>query len=545
MSNQDTPMELPDYIPTLEKVNVEPPEPVDTPPIPQKPLDEENKKSETIDVKYTLGNYKKLAKAAKFRIEGVDRPLYGSAQFSYNPYKSRVVGDTSRIPLAVPSISMAGLASSVGAIESLNFENDPSARAWAEAMDEAYAHNTVQDAFITAMNREGSDWKQIPKNGEQLLVGALARRPSTQNSELKDSEALMYALSALKLGAPFQAPMWHSGFWVSFRPASEEAWVNFNELLTSDKIRIGRSASGLAFSNVNAIFIKRSLEFALEHVIDHNIRTDANFKRRDILKKLLTPDISIFLWGFLVANNPSGYPITRGCSATIGNCTKFIQETINLRILQVTDDSCFEQRHRIHMSKNYPGGVTEKEVDEYQNTVNLLQEKEVILLKEEDNEIRVVLKIPNAESYILSGTRWFDGIVEMVNSILSKDTTDNQREKIYQQYAKSSIMREYSHWIKEIRMNTNSMIETSTIENILKETTPHEVLRETLYSKISDYIEATTLSVIAIPNYACPSCGKAQKEELEKDRFTDCIPLDLAQAFFNLAQLRVVEIIRR
>ena len=497
------------------------------------------------DAAFTLGNYKNLAKATAFNIEGEERHLYGRANYSYTPYKPRKEEEATRIPLAIPSMSMAGLASSVEAILSLNYEKDAQARDWAALMDQANGLNPVQDAFIKGMNREGSDWKQIPKFGDKMLVGALARRPGVENSELKDSQALLYALSALGLGAPFQAPMWHSGFWVSFRPASEEAWVNFNERLTADKIRIGRNASGLAFSNVNAIFTERSLEFALEHVIDHNIRLEAGSTRRDLFKKLRAPDIPIFLWAFLVANYPSGYPISRGCSAVVGNCTNVIHDTINLRILQVTDDSCFEEKHRSHMAKNYPGGVTEKEVEEYQSSLLALQAREFTILQEGEMEARVTLKVPSAEEYMTSGRRWFDGIVEMVNSILAKDTTDNQREKVYQQYAKSGVLREYSHWIDQLHMNSNRMTDVATLENVLKEITPHGQLRDTLYKKIADFIESSTLSVIAVPNYACPSCGKLQAEHKEGDRFTDCIPLDVSQAFFNLALLRVVEITRR
>lgn len=502
-------------------------------------------KDELKDVPFTLGSYKNLARVTRFKIEGEERPLFGRAMFPYNPYKPRPETPGSRIPIAIPTMSVAGLTSVVDAIQKMDFNTDAGAREWAEQTDNANVLNPVQDAFIPAMNRPGSTWEQIPRHGEKMLVGALARQEKHENAELKDSSALLYALSALNLGAPFQAPMWHSGFWVSFRPASEEAWVNFNELLVSDKIRIGRNASGLAFSNVNAFFTERALEFALAHVLDHNIRMNANTTRRDLLNTLRAPDIPLFLWGFLVANNPSGYPISRGCSAAVGSCTKVIHDIINLRILQVTDTSCFEEKHRAHMSKNYLGGVTEKEVQEYQSSMLVIQDREFTIMEEGATTIKVTLKVPSAEEYLSSGRRWFNSIVEMVNNILAKDATDNQREKVYQSYAKAGLLREYSHWIKDIQINSNKIVDLSSLENVLKEVTPHSKLRETLYKKISEFIEATTVSVIAVPNYACPACGQIQKEEVKDSRFTDCIPLDVAQAFFNLALLRVAEIIRR
>lgn len=502
-------------------------------------------KKENSDPAYTLGNYKNLTRIAKFKFGEEELPLYGRATYTFNPYREKNSGDNEKISLAIPTTSMVVLNSAAEAITSLNFDKDAGARAWAAQIDKANELNPVQDAFIKAMNRENSDWKQIPKSGDKMLVGALSRREDVHNVELKDNQALLYALSALNLGAPFQAPMWHSGFWVSFRPASEEAWVNFNELLISDKIRIGRAPSGLAFSNVNAIFTERAMNFALDHVLEHNIRVEKNTNRRDLFKKLKAGDIPIFLWAFLVANNPSGYPISRGCSAEIGSCTKVIEDVINLRILQVTDDSCFEQKHRNHMAKNYAGGVSEKDIEDYQSSLLAIQEEEYCVLEEKNSKITITLKHPSVEEYLSSGRRWFDGIVEMVNSILAKDTTDNKREEVYQKYTKAGVLREYSHWIKELSINGNSISDLTSLENVLKEISPHGKLRDLVYKKISAYVEKTTLSVIAVPNYACPSCGEIQREEKKDDKFTDCIPLDVAQAFFNLALLRVVEITRR
>ena len=507
-----------------------------------KPVEKEVNSGEA---EFTLGNYKNLRRAVAFNIEGIERPLFGRGIFDFNPYKARNPIDEARIPLSVPTTGLAGIASSVEALNSLDFRKDAASRQWAGLMDEANALNTVEDAFFRAMNREGSNWEQIPRFGDRPLVGALAKQPAAENKELEGSQALLYALSALNLGAPFQAPMWHSGFWVSFRPASEDAWVNFNERLTADKIRIGRNASGLAFSNVNAIFTERALEFALEHLLDHNIRMEAGTSRRDIFKKLKAPDIPIFLWGFLVANYPSGYPINRACSAAIGSCTNIISDTINLRILQVTDTNTLDERQKAHMSKNYPNGVTEKEVEEYQSSLLCLQEREMSVIEEEKLTVKLTVKVPSAEEYILSGRRWFDGIVDMVNSILSKDVTDRRREEVYQSYAKASNLREYSHWIKEIHLNTNVVKDLISLENLLAELTPHGTIRENYYKRIEDYRENVTMSVIAIPNYKCPSCHGIQHEEKDNTRFVDCIPLDVTQAFFNLALLRILEINNR
>lgn len=494
---------------------------------------------------YTLGDYKNLAHATRFRIDGVERPLYGRAKFDFNPYKQRSDLDKTRTPFAVPSLGFAGVAHGTEAIQRLNFRSDAQARTWAETVDSSTALNCVNDAFMAAMNRQGSKWEQVPEHGGSKLVAAMATQPNHENKELKDSAALVYAMAALNLGTPVQSPMWHSGFWVSFRPASEDAWINFNDRISSDKIRIGRNSSGLSFSNINAIFTERALEFALDHMLDHNIRMEAGTSRRDIFKKLRSGDIPAFLWAFLMANYPSGYPISRACSAAIGNCTEVLHETLNLRILQVTDTSVLDEKQRNHMAKKYSNAVTEQEVEEYQSSLSTIQPREITILENSNLTLRATVVMPTAEDYILSGHRWFDGIVKMVDEILAKNATDRQREQTYQNYAKASVMREYSHWIKEIHLNSNVVKDLESLENLLTELTPHGDVRKKFYKTISDYIESSVMSVVGIPNYACPACGESQKTEKEGDRFVDCIPLDVAEAFFNLALLRMLEISSR
>ena len=533
MASEASPAEPPAEVP----VAAVPEAPTTPPPVPTAPTVNEPT--------YTLGQYKRLDRATRFNIDGLDRPLFGKAVFGYTPYKKRDEDTNGRTPISMPSLGFAGIAHANEAIQRLNFRDDAQAREWAGTIDQSNSLNPVNDAFIGAMNREGSEWQQVPMYGEKPLVAAMASQPAHQNKELKDSQAIMYAMGALGLGSPAQAPMWHSGFWVSFRPASEDAWVNFNDRITADKIRIGRNSSGLSFSNINAIYTERALELALEHMLDHNIRMEATTSRRDIFKKLKTGDIPSFLWAFLMANNPNGYPITRACSAAIGNCTEVIKETLNLRILQVTDISVLEERHRAHMAKNKTNGVTEKEVDDYQATLLPIQPREITVLDSEKLTLRAVLAMPSAEDYILSGHRWFDGIVDMVNGIISKEATGQQREQTYQSYAKASIMREYSHWVKEIHLDSNVVKDLATLEKLLTDLTPHSTLRKKFYERISEYIESSSMSVVAIPNYACEKCGEVQYETKEGSRFIDCIPLDVAEAFFNLALLRMLEITNR
>lgn len=492
-----------------------------------------------------LGSYKKLRRATEFTIDGQVRQPFGKAIYTINPYVTRTDNQTGRIPISIPTMGYFGAAASSEAIKTLDFRRDETARQWARNVDDGIGLVYPQDGLFQALYRDGSNWEQRPTHNGQQLSMAVAKAPPAENTVLKESDALLYALNYLDLGVPTQVPLWNSGIWVSFRPATEEAWVNFNERLQSDKILFGRTSSGLIFSNINALFQKRALEFAFDHLMTHNVKFEGGKDRSALLSLIREPDINHLLWGFLNACHPSGYPINRGCTGNIGVCKEEISDTIMLQYLQVTDSNALTDAHRDHMCRRAQNSVTEAEVLHYQKTLPTCQDRVVEVLKNDRINFSVKLSIPTIQETIDAGTRWIDGIITMVDSILDKDATDKQREKTYNTHARSSTLREYSHFIKEVLLNSNTVEHQSSIEMLLTEISPRGDLRQGLYEKISDFIEKSVVSVVAVPNYECPSCNKLQREAGEDDPFVDCIPLDVCQAFFNLALLRYVEINNR
>lgn len=491
-----------------------------------------------------FGNYKKLSRATKLKIGDVERPVFGAAKWTFSPYKTREDNPTGRIPIGFPSLGHVGVALNTERIKALDFRRDASAHRWATNVDNGIGLVCQDDGLFQALNREGGSWTQTPEhNGQRLTIG-LARAKNHQNATLKESDALMYALNHLGLGVPAQVPLWNSGFWVSFRPCSEEAWVNFNDRLTMDKIIFGRNSSGLIFSNINALFKKRALEFAMEHLLTHNINFGADGSRDDILSLLKEPDVNHFLWGFLTACHPNGYPINRGCSANIGTCKEEISDLIFLQWLQLTDFDNLTVDQKNHMAKRQQGSVTIAEIKAYQNSLRAAQEREVVVLENSEIKLSLRLGVPTAKETIDAGDKWISGIISMVDAVLAKDATDQEREKTYNAHGRSTVMREYAHYVKSVMLNTNAVEDQNSLDMLLSEISPRADLRKAYFSEISKYIENSVVSVIGIPNYACPSCEKIQHES-DNPLLTDTIPLDVCQTFFNLALLRFYEIVNR
>lgn len=492
------------------------------------------------------GDYRRFRMAARMKLDGVDRHLFGQAAFYKDPVRGRDKEDK-RPEIDFPSTSMAKLSAVSEDLLAINFERDSKALGWAECLDSGASLGTANDAYISAMAAENANFTQVPEyNGKKLVMGVTKMRRA-EGQELTSNNAVMYAMGALGLGLPVSTPLWSSGWWVTFRPAGDDEWVAFNNRLSSLTALSARRVSGLIMSNINAVFLEAALDFAISHIYATNIQFEStpSSGRQNYLRLLRDPDINTFLLAFLAACNSSGYPIARSCTSKIKECMEKVSDTVDLQLLLVANTARLEERHLAHMSRNGPGQVTEVQIKEYQDSLLPSQERTVQVVQNEMAEISAVLRVPTAEERVLAGNRWVNSITEMVNRVLSQDATTRQRDETFYQYTKASILREYSHWIKELHVNGATIVNLESIENTLSQVTAHGTLRDTLYKVIGEYIEDSSIGIAALPNYNCPSCSQAQKEIRPEDHFRESIALDVVQTFFSLARLRLVDVMSR
>jgi hypothetical protein len=470
-------------------------------------------------------------------------PPFGVARYDHNPYAERDP-KVKTPPIALPTATQKWLARNVDKIDLAMKNPDPESASWLEIMDDATRFTTTLDSGVTAMNRPGSTYTQVPTINNQRLTPGLFKTRSRSNQELNSREAMYYAMTALKVGIPATVPLWSSGWWVSFRPATEDEWVALEDMLTNDKSVGLRSINGLALSNTSTLTLETILNFVIGHIIETNIRFDGE-KAPNYRKLLQAPDIDAFLCGFMAACYPNGYPITRKCSAKIKECFATLDERVLLARLLVVDTDRVPETHLAHMARNTTGQVTEKEIEEYVASLPSNQSFEYNILDTPETSIRIKMGVPSADDTINSGNRWNAMLGDLVTNIVNEKADERRRASLFERQARSTKLREYSHWIKEIHLDTNVVRGTEVIEKVLEIITANDEARQAMYSKIEEFIEHSRVAIVALPNYACPSCGGVQNTSLHGENIHPCIPLNVMSVFFHLAQLRVFEIMNR
>lgn len=424
---------------------------------------------------------------------------------------------------------------------------------WAAVLEESQLNLIPEDRLSDRMAEEGSTFRQHVEHGGTSYRGTV---PSLQKKpgiyEVEGEQALLQIVSHLGIGGLFRAPMWNSGLWVTFKPASELELLELNRIVSSDKIDFGRWSYGLSLSNSLVYTTDRIFEFALNHVYATSVKNEELpiHKLRDYIRP---QDIDSFIWGFLCANYPSGFHYERGCINDPVKCNHVERENINVTKLQWVDTSALNDWQRQHMSSRVSNSKSLESVVRYQEEMKRLTTSRLVLNKGSSHEIAFTIKTPTVADYVSQGHIWIGGLVEAVNAVLGLDASEKTRNAAINEKSKATALCQYLHWVEKIeygdvsedhsdpdQQSRSVITDRKSIAETLKFLSSTDSIREALMDFIGSYIAKSTVTVIGVPAYDCPNCGMPQDDASKTfPRHTTVIPLNVLQVFFGLLHQRI------
>lgn len=416
---------------------------------------------------------------------------------------------------------------------------------WFGVVENARAYNTQQQAFIPTMEDEEADFRQrVEYNGKSMSAGT-PKLNITENQVLTGERAVMHLNMFLGRGTVFQVPLWHSGFWITFKAPQEAEYVELQRILVSDKIKFGRDSYGLVYSNMTTYSIDRLVDFALEHVYTTTVNVGENSNIAFLKTIINSQDIFTLLWGFICTMYPRGFQYNRACLNDIEKCNHVLEEVINVTKLQWTNTNALTQSQKNHMSNRRANSVDLASVKRYKEETLKTQNRTVVINKDTDKEIKLTLRSPSIAEYVESGYQWINGITSIAERSISDDVPIANREDYILKSAQATAMRQYDHWVAACEFSTNSEDEDKqnsiedkdSIRLVLDSLSAQDNIRNDFFTEVTKYINESTISVIGIPTYDCPKCGKVQEEtESIYPKHTNIIPLDVVQLFFVLLE---------
>jgi hypothetical protein len=438
-------------------------------------------------------------------------------------------------PLGLVTITLGELNALIEEFPNLDIGQGDQGKEWTAIVNEASQYLQRGNALLSSLTRDQSMWRQSMTFGaEQLAAGRPRFGDNVEpGNRLTGEKAMLKLTASLGLGAIIQVPLWHSGIWLSMKAPAESDLLQLDRRMAMEKISLGRFTNGLIFSN-NSIYMNSYLaNFALSCVYDATVKDISLDALKSIIK---INDLPTLIWALACTIWPNGYKYKHACANDPAECTHVTEAVLNLTKLSWTDDRVLTDNQRRHMA-NRNAKVTVEQLDRYQEEHAFNNVNRVFDVSE--GAVSVELRVPTLAEYELSGFEWVDGIVDQADKAFGVSLTGQQRNDYIMDQGKLTSLRQYTHWVERMVTNNDGGVieDRKTLENAISVFSSSDEIQDEFFTAVGKYIDTTTMSLIAIPKYDCPRCGKPVTKEATLHPYL--IPLDVARVFFTLLDHRI------
>lgn len=452
--------------------------------------------------------------------------------------------NTKEETVALPSDINDVVVGAINKAPNVNLTDSQEARKWANVMAEAMRQSSFGDAFVTTLTEADSEFYQGIESESGKLAGSHPKFKAIENESVKGERGVLRFMEYMGLGTIFQAPLWHSGIWVTFKAPSEGALLELQRQFINDKIQLGRESYGLIFSNSSSYVTDRLINFALDHVYTTTLKSEDS--TREKLKALISShDIPAIMWGLACAMYPRGFQYQRACTTDPEKCNHVVEERLNLSKVLWVNKRALTPWQIKHMSSRRGDSMDLASVTRYKDELLKGQKRAITLNKGSSKEAIMTIRIPSINEYIDSGHRWISEIVAVVNRALGADVKDSERNAYIDKHGKTSSMRQYLHWVDSLEFGTLKTDDRDTMEQMFDTLSQDDIVRNEFMDAIKKYIDDTAITVVGIPVYDCPKCNGSQEPKLVLPNHTNIIPFDVFQTFFTLLVQRLEKLTDR
>lgn len=420
----------------------------------------------------------------------------------------------------------------------------PEMKKWAEVSNESVTSYTPGSLYQERFRDPDSLWYQGTEAPDKSL--STISRPKFKNTtgELKGEVALLKMSKALGLGDTLTVPLPHSGLVVTIKPPKERDIIDFYNSVFREKIYLGRMSAGLTLSNFSVYINNRLFNFILKHVHSVNVK---DIQKENLGNHILIHDFHILAWAFAATQYPNGFDYERACSADLKKCTHVEREVINMLKLLWIDNSMLTEIQKTMITDFRPNQLTMADLTKYLSEHVRVRPKDHVL----KNGMKFRFKVPTFAEHISDGMAWVSKINSSIDNVIADpESEEAAKTELLMQYVNSSMLRQFSHFVDYIELNTSEaggdiIVDRDTINATLELLSSDDEIRPELMEAILDYKSYTTIGLVGIPEYICPACQQPQNTEPVNDRLVSVIPLDVLHVFFTLLTLRMSRILER
>lgn len=421
--------------------------------------------------------------------------------------------------------------------------DDPALKEWVNRQKETTQYFTPGGMYQDLLEEEGQVFEQGVRHPDGRLRGIIPPKfKANQDGTLKGDMAVLKVSKALGLGEPVFVPLPHSGIVVTINPPTETDLIDFYGGIFREKIYLGRMTAGMTLTNMSAYINNRLFDFIVKHITAVNY---ADIKPSDLRNYMLIHDFPILVWGFASAMHPNGFDFSRSCSFDLTKCQHEVRGIINLLYLYWINNTALTQYQRETLYEARPNGLSLDTYRKYIGDHTRVKSQEITL----SSGLIFRLKVPTFGEHIADGLAWVNAINTAIDNVIvmaaPESESDKVRQETLQQYVSASILRQFSHFVEHIETEGEIIQDRDSINKVLTLLSADDKIRPELSSKIIRFKADTTVALIGLEEYKCPSCGQPQQPEPVSEAFATVIPIDVMMTFFTLVTLRISRIMER
>ena len=377
-----------------------------------------------------------------------------------------------------------------------------------------------------------------------------SRRTSIRNTggNLTGLRAKAAIMDALGMSTLFTLVLPHSGLVAIVSPPVAAEIIDFQYILDTSKINIGRTIGGSNYGTATWYINDKLVDLFISKLSYINLKDSSPENIRSLLDPM---DIPTIAWGLACTMYPDGYVFNRTALLDNGK-TEHVMGRIWLPDMAIYANSRLSTRQKQHLIKAENTAMSNEEILSYRR--DWKKEEDVAkferlvhtrkIIKKAGTEIQdmyVELGQSNMENYVEHGSAWDVYIKDAISETLSMASDENIRSRYLSDKIQTTALREYSHFIRKIRIERylegSDKSETITIDIDSQESLTETLdgisnvpeIRNKLVEIVVEYINKQIKVV-----YGVPTISEYEEKHNTTPVSNKIVPVNTVIAFFTL-----------
>ena len=396
----------------------------------------------------------------------------------------------------------------------------------------------IYDQYRYLVNNQKARWRNGTPLANGKLRGIRSPNPTIDKAKTNVNAAVALLHSAMNVGKDIDIFLYHSGFSVTLAAPTLSQFMALDRKISENNIEIGRKIMGLMHSADTLYAQKAIMDLFFDCVKDTSLGV---VSREDLINSISQLDIPIIAWALACAKYPNGFNLAMSCMAKPNECHHQWFSVINPRFMFFVDnDKLSEEQIRI-------ASITRRQSQEdfirYWNEFDFGEEQNLEMPSLNENiKIHITFGNPPVGHYFKNADMWIGEITRQANESFKLPLVGDDRAAYIQSQVMATKALTYMHFISKIVMtdvetgDEVEITEENDIRGVLVSISGQEGMLNHFMNGVQRFINRATLSVIALPNVKCPSCGGFHETDDEGEVNLHVVPVDPIVVFTILCQ---------